>query len=110
MGASFAAVAPRAGVGRRPRHSEFVGLTDDEVAALARDPNVPRPLDMPEFTMLLRGIEHGSDTSAAVMLRRLRESESSLHALSREAADRLRDSGLLDEAGLADVERLASTR
>jgi hypothetical protein len=28
-------------VGRRQRHSEFVGLTDAEVRALARDPTLP---------------------------------------------------------------------
>lgn len=29
-------------VGRKQRHSEFANLTDDEVAAIARDPKQPK--------------------------------------------------------------------
>lgn len=72
--------------------------------------HIPSALRAPEFTMLLAGVEKGSEVSAAVLLRRLRESETSLHAFSRQAADQLRGSGLLDDTELAYVERLASMR
>jgi hypothetical protein len=72
--------------------------------------HVLHPLDLPEFEMLISGVENGSETSAAILLRRLHESETSLLALGRQAAERLRGSGLLEETDLAYVERLGSPR